>query len=362
MKKLKHTVFPHFSVEVLKQKYLDCECPFEKTRWHIIWLLADTAHPRFPREVADIVGRSEDGVRKLLRSYNAEGEAAIEDKRKNNGRKRMLDEKQHAALEEALSKPPADGGLWTGPKVAEWISETLERPVSDVSGWKYLGRLGYSLQTPRPRHKAAATPDEQQAFKKKLEDRVDVLKSQHPEKPVEIWSEDETRIGLLPIQRRVWAKKGERPIAPVCPAYKWLYGFGFVRPQTGENYWLLMPSVSVEVMNLALAEFAQEVNPDGKKQIILLLDRAGFHIGMDLEVPEGIELCYLPPYTPELQPAERLWPLVREAIANKVCTTLEALEEVLVKRCQWLSKNKEKVQAHVGFQWICKMETQYESC
>ena len=62
----------------------------------------------------------------------------------------------------------------------------------------------------------------------------------------------------------------------VCPAYKWLYGFGFVRPQTGETYWLLMPSVSVEVMNLALAEFSRDVDPDGKKQIILLLDRAVF--------------------------------------------------------------------------------------
>ena len=59
-------------------------------------------------------------------------------------------------------------GLWTGPKVAAWISETLQRPVSDVSGWKYLKRLGWTLQTPRPQHQAAAPPDEQQAFKKNL--------------------------------------------------------------------------------------------------------------------------------------------------------------------------------------------------
>ena len=200
------------------------------------------------------------------------------------------------------------------------------------------------------------TPEAQQTFKKKLKERVATLESQHPEKPVEIWAEDETRLGLLPVHRRVWAKRGERPIAPVCPAYKWLYGFGFVRPQTGETYSLLMPSVSVEIMNLALAEFARDVNPEGKKQIILLLDRAGFHTGKDLEVPEGIELFHLPPYTPELQPAERLWPLLREVVVNKVFTTLSALEEAVVKRCQWFSENTKKVQAHVGFQWICKME------
>ena len=79
--------------------------------------------------------------------------------------------------------------------------------------------------------------------------------------------------------RRVWAKRGERPIAPVCPAYKWLYGFGFVRPQTGETYWLLMPSVSVEVMNLALAEFARDVNPEGKKTDNPLVRSRGFSHG-----------------------------------------------------------------------------------
>ncbi len=57
-------------------------------------------------------------------------------------------------------------------------------------------------------------------------------------------------------------------------------------------------------MNLALAEFTWDVNPEVKKQIVLLLDCAGFHMGTDLEVPERIELFYLPPYTPELQPAE----------------------------------------------------------
>ena len=167
MKKKKHQVFPHFSVEVLEQRYLECECPRERTHWHIIWLLADTTHSRTPHQIAEIVRCTPDWVRKLLKRYNAEGETAIRDKRKNNRGQRFLDETQQASLEAALSAPPADGGLWTGPKVAAWISETLQRPVSDVSGWKYLKRLGWTLQTPRPQHQAAATPDAQQTLKKK---------------------------------------------------------------------------------------------------------------------------------------------------------------------------------------------------
>ena len=66
--------------------------------------------------------------------------------------------------------------------------------VFDVSGWKYLKRLGYTLQTPRPQHQAAATPEAQQTFKKKLKERVATPESQHPEKPVEIWAED---VGII---------------------------------------------------------------------------------------------------------------------------------------------------------------------
>jgi transposase len=69
-------------------------------------------------------------------------------------------------LETALLSPPADGGLWTSPKVAAWISEVLGRPVSAVTGWKYLKRLGFTLQTPRLQHQAAASGEEQQALKK----------------------------------------------------------------------------------------------------------------------------------------------------------------------------------------------------
>ena len=355
MKNTKHRVSHHFPIEVLKQRYLDCQCPRERTHWHIIWLLADTEDPRTPSEVAKVVGCTADWVRKLLKRYNAEGEQAMADKRKNNGGRRFLDETQQASLMDALGAPPADGGLWTGPKVAAWISEELQRRVSAVSGWKYLKRLGYTLQTPRPQHQASATPEAQQTFKKKLKERVATLESQSPEKPVEVWAEDETRLGLLPVQRRVWAKQGQRPIAAVCPAYKWLYGFGFLRPQTGETYWLLMPSVSVEVMNLALSEFARDVNPQAKKQIVLLLDSAGFHTSKDVVIPQGIELFYLPPYTPELQPAERLWPLLREVVANRVIASLCALQEEVVNRCRWFTENREIVQSHVGFKWICEI-------
>ena len=202
-----------------------------------------------------------------------------------------------------------------------------------------ISNVGYTLQTPRqirqPQHPRRS---------KHLKERVATLES-HRE--TGIWAK--TRLGII-AGSSCLGEGGERPIDISGFMVSVLSVHRQVRPIP------LMPSVSVEVMNLALAEFARDVNPEGKKQIILLLDRAGFHTGKDLEVPEGIELFHLPPYTPELQPAERLWPLLREVVVNKVFATLSALEEAVVKRCQWFSENTKKVQAHVGFQWICKME------
>ena len=161
----KQRVFPHFPTEVLRQRYLECKCSRERTHWHIIWLLADITYPS-PPEVADIVGCTADWVRKLLKCYNAAGEEALRDKRKNNGRRRFLDETQQAALEAALSATPADGGLWTGPKVAAWISERLQRPVSarvrlEVSQTPRLDFTDTSSTT-----QTSAAPEAQQAFKK----------------------------------------------------------------------------------------------------------------------------------------------------------------------------------------------------
>jgi DDE superfamily endonuclease len=79
--------------------------------------------------------------------------------------------------------------------------------------------------------------------------------------------------------------------------------------QSGRTSWLLLPTVNVEVFFLALATFAQEVGAGPDKHIVLVLDRAGWHSSSRLTLPEGIHLMFLPPYSPEVQQASRLWPL-----------------------------------------------------
>ena len=84
------------------------------------------------------------------------------------------------------------------------------------------------------------------------------LKEAYPEAEVQLWAEDEMRLGLKPVIRRVCAPKGRRPTARVRRRYEWLYVYGFVRPSRGEVHWMILPTVNVEVFSLALSQFAKE--------------------------------------------------------------------------------------------------------
>lgn len=158
-------------------------------------------------------------------------------------------------------------------------------------------------------------------------------------------------MGLFPVVRRVWAPRGQRPIAPVRRRYRWLYVYGFVRPATGQTWWALLPTVNANAFAVALAEFARDEGIGPARRAVVALDRAGWHVAKDLVVPEGIHLAYLPPSSPELQPAERLWPLVDEPLANRAFATLEALEDALVARCQALERQRPAIKTRCRYHW-----------
>jgi hypothetical protein len=178
-----------------------------------------------------------------------------------------------------------------------------------------------------------------------------VLRAERPSRPVELWAMDEHRLGLKPVLRRRWAPKGQRPVAVGHHRYAWLYLDGFVHPSTGEVTWFLCNGVSTELFEALLIAFAQATGAGAGKLILLALDNAGWHVSEKLRVPEGIELAFLPPYTPELQPAEHLWPLADEAVANQSFATLEELDQALAERCRTLATMPALIQAHTRFDW-----------
>jgi hypothetical protein len=153
------------------------------------------------------------------------------------------------------------------------------------------------------------------------------------------------------VRRRVWAPIGERPLALGHHRYEWLYVTAFVEPTGGETVWYLSDGVSKPFFEKLLADFAETVGAGKQRRIVLVLDNAGWHGEAGLAIPEGLRLVFLPPYTPELQPAERLWPLVDEPIANRCFETLADIDAVLAQRCRQLINDQPHVAQKANFAW-----------
>ncbi len=155
----------HFTPNELHQHYRACTGSVERSHWQIIWL---KSQGKSTPEIAASVGYSENWIRTIIHRYNKRGAEGLADRRHGNpGADPLLCQEQQAELEQVLAHEKApDGGLWTGPKIARWIEEKTGREkVHDQRGWDYLMRLGFSAQTPRPRHEQADAAA-QAAFKK----------------------------------------------------------------------------------------------------------------------------------------------------------------------------------------------------
>ena len=126
---------------------------------------------------------------------------------------------------------------------------------------------------------------------------------------------------------RVWAEKGKPLEIKVKQGYKNIYIYSSVSPHTGESFSLFMPEVNVDMMNVYLKEL-QRAFPD--KQLMLIMDQASWHTSDKLIEFENMQIIFLPPYSPELNPIEKLWWWLRkERIHNKVFKTIDDIMDSL---------------------------------
>lgn len=143
---------PHLTVEELGQQYRRAREPVGRTRWQMLWLLAQGQQAQ---QVAAVTGYCAKWVGLVVRQYNAAGPAGVPKRRPQRVGQRLLSPELAAQLAEALAGAAPEGGLWTGPQVARWMTERLDRPVRPQRGWEALRRLGYTPQRPRPQHQQA---------------------------------------------------------------------------------------------------------------------------------------------------------------------------------------------------------------
>ena len=129
--------------------------------------------------------------------------------------------------------------------------------------------------------------------------------------------------------------------------------YGFVNPKTGDTFWYLIPRVNTKWLNQVYQQFALDVGVNEGKKVLLVEDQAGWHRSQKAIRPEGIINQFLPSYSPELQPAERLWILVDEPLVNEHFETIEEIEEILAKRCNVLRvEMKEEIKNLTDYHWF----------
>lgn len=170
-------------------------------------------------------------------------------------------------------------------------------------------------------------------------------------KPIEVWWQDEARIGQQGTLTRVWAARGSRPAAPRDCRYAWAYLFGAVCPARGVGAGLVLPAATQRTMSLHLEEIGSQVAPGA--HAVVVMDGAGWHQrGPDLRVPPNITPIRLPPYAPELNPVENVWALLRaNRLSNRVFDTYDAVLDACAGAWNWLTSQPDRITAIASRPW-----------
>lgn len=146
-------------------------------------------------------------------------------------------------------------------------------------------------------------------------------------KPIIVFFEDEGRFGRISREMYCWVKKDVVPSVARQMVREYIYAYSAIAPETGDCYSMIAPQCNTESMSLFLELFAEHYS---NYRIVLLLDKAGWHVSQTLKQPDNLVLLHLPPYSPELNPVELLWREIRRKhFHNKIFNSLDDVENTL---------------------------------
>jgi transposase len=162
--------------------------------------------------------------------------------------------------------------------------------------------------------------------------------------------QDEARFGRISNLKKCWSKRGVRPEVPAQQIREYVYVFGAVSPEDGCHDSLVMPYADTEAMSIFLEEVSRRHKDE---HILMFMDQAGWHKSKTLRTPPNIELAYLPPYSPDLNPQEQVWDELREKFfSNRPFKTLDAVVSNAVKGLRAIENSPDLIKSLTHRQWI----------
>ena len=281
------------------------------------------------RDAAQACGMDRQTLRDWVYRYNEAGLEGLAD-RPRSGRPACLSKAERVDVEgwvEQGADLATDGVVrFRRCDLRDRIAGRFGVYLHERSVGKLLRDLNFRRLSVRPLH-PKTDPVAQESFKTNFADLVrEALPANAAGKPVEIWFQDEARVGQQGTLTRIWAKRGTCPRALKDRRFNWTYLFGAICPARGAGSAVVMPTVNVEAMNHHLAAISSAVSVGAIA--VLVVDRAGWHRSRKLIVPDNIVMLPLPPYAPELNPVENIWAYLRgNQLAHTVWDTYAAIEQ-----------------------------------
>jgi transposase len=295
--------------------------------------LALTLEGRSRTQAAEQCGMQRQTLRDWVHRYNAEGIAGLIT-RGGPGQPPALSEQQMAELKALVIEGPDpekhDVVRWRCVDLRQEVAERFTVEVHERTIGKWLRKLKLTRLQPRPVH-PKKDPDDEATFKKEFSFLLKAaLLGTTSGTPIEIWFQDEARVGQQGTHAYIWAPIGSRPLMVRDNRHDSVYLFGAICPDRGTGAAIIMPAANSEAMNEHLAEISTQVTPGSVA--VLPCDRAGWHqTGRKLSVPDNIVLLPLPPYSPELNPMEKVWDYLRQ---NKLRARVWDNYEAIVDACK----------------------------
>lgn len=181
----------------------------------------------------------------------------------------------------------------------------------------------------------------------------DALPESAAGKPVEIWFQDEARVGQQGSLEYIWAPKGSRPRAVRDNRRDSVYLFGALCWSRAVGAAIVMPAANSEAMSEHLKEISHHVAP--RAHAVLVCDGAGWHrAGEKLNVPDNISLLILPPYSPELNPMENVWDYLRgNILSHTVWDSYDDIQRACAKAWNFLVEDTERIRSIAHREWTC---------
>ena len=168
--------------------------------------------------------------------------------------------------------------------------------------------------------------------------------------------QDEARIGQKGRTCHVWWKRGQRPPGLCDKRFTFAYIFAAVEPGTDNAFALIMPHANTEVMQEFLDRFAATIADD--EHVVMVLDQAGWHGSRALRVPSQMTLVALPPYSPELNPVERVWLYLKQRfLSHRLLPDYDAIVDAACQAWDRLIAETGRIRSLCSYSWIPRVKT-----